>query len=84
MTRTRGVWRARLGSNQQPLPSEGSTLSIELRTRSVGFYQRTSRRPGVQGRRTGRGPYNSAVCAGVREPHFGPVADTPYSALRIP
>ena len=24
-------WRARLGSNQQPLPSEGSTLSIELR-----------------------------------------------------
>ena len=25
------VWRARLGSNQQPLPSEGSTLSIELR-----------------------------------------------------
>ena len=28
-------WRARLGSNQQPLPSEGSTLSIELRTRAV-------------------------------------------------
>jgi hypothetical protein len=26
-------WRARLGSNQQPLPSEGSTLSIELRAR---------------------------------------------------
>ena len=26
------VWCARLGSNQQPLPSEGSTLSIELRT----------------------------------------------------
>ena|GEM_PF-4188558 len=25
------IWRARLGSNQQPLPSEGSTLSIELR-----------------------------------------------------
>ena len=25
------TWRARLGSNQQPLPSEGSTLSIELR-----------------------------------------------------
>ncbi len=25
-------WCARLGSNQQPLPSEGSTLSIELRT----------------------------------------------------
>ena len=25
------LWRARLGSNQQPLPSEGSTLSIELR-----------------------------------------------------
>jgi hypothetical protein len=24
-------WCARLGSNQQPLPSEGSTLSIELR-----------------------------------------------------
>lgn len=30
-------WRARLGSNQQPLPSEGSTLSIELRERSHGF-----------------------------------------------
>jgi Phage integrase family len=26
-----GYWCARLGSNQQPLPSEGSTLSIELR-----------------------------------------------------
>src|SRR5580658_7603422 len=26
-------WCARLGSNQQPLPSEGSTLSIELRAR---------------------------------------------------
>jgi hypothetical protein len=25
-------WCVRLGSNQQPLPSEGSTLSIELRT----------------------------------------------------
>lgn len=25
------IWCARLGSNQQPLPSEGSTLSIELR-----------------------------------------------------
>jgi hypothetical protein len=25
------LWCARLGSNQQPLPSEGSTLSIELR-----------------------------------------------------
>ena len=24
-------WCIRLGSNQQPLPSEGSTLSIELR-----------------------------------------------------
>lgn len=29
----RKFWRARLGSNQQPLPSEGSTLSIELRAR---------------------------------------------------
>src|SRR5471030_2074430 len=28
-----GDWCARLGSNQQPLPSEGSTLSIELRAR---------------------------------------------------
>src|SRR5579864_8859592 len=28
-------WRARLGSNQQPLPSEGSTLSIELRAHSA-------------------------------------------------
>jgi hypothetical protein len=27
----RDRWCARLGSNQQPLPSEGSTLSIELR-----------------------------------------------------
>jgi hypothetical protein len=27
------TWCARLGSNQQPLPSEGSTLSIELRAR---------------------------------------------------
>lgn len=37
-----GKWRwcARLGSNQQPLPSEGSTLSIELRTRRLRFYQR--------------------------------------------
>ena len=23
-------WRARLGSNQQPLPSEGSTLNAEI------------------------------------------------------
>src|SRR3979490_2623258 len=29
-------WCARLGSNQQPLPSEGSTLSIELRARMSG------------------------------------------------
>ena len=29
----RESWCARLGSNQQPLPSEGSTLSIELRAR---------------------------------------------------
>ena len=28
-------WRARLGSNQQPLPSEGSTLSIELRAQHL-------------------------------------------------
>jgi hypothetical protein len=28
---TAEFWCARLGSNQQPLPSEGSTLSIELR-----------------------------------------------------
>ena len=28
-------WCARLGSNQQPLPSEGSTLSIELRAHRV-------------------------------------------------
>jgi site-specific DNA recombinase len=28
-------WCARLGSNQQPLPSEGSTLSIELRARNT-------------------------------------------------
>jgi hypothetical protein len=33
-------WCARLGSNQQPLPSEGSTLSIELRTQRREFYQR--------------------------------------------
>ena len=31
LRRKASVWRARLGSNQQPLPSEGSTLSIELR-----------------------------------------------------
>ena len=30
-------WCTRLGSNQQPLPSEGSTLSIELRMQLVGF-----------------------------------------------
>lgn len=38
-------WRARLGSNQQPLPSEGSTLSIELRTqqpRILAVLQRSS------------------------------------------
>lgn len=29
-----GHWRARRGSNPQPLPSEGSTLSIELRALS--------------------------------------------------
>ncbi len=33
-------WRARLGSNQQPLPSEGSTLSIELRAHRDGFLNR--------------------------------------------
>ena len=27
------MWRTRRGSNPQPLPSEGSTLSIELRVR---------------------------------------------------
>jgi hypothetical protein len=33
----RREWRARLGSNQQPLPSEGSTLSIELRAHLRGL-----------------------------------------------
>lgn len=51
-------WRARLGSNQQPLPSEGSTLSIELRAR-VGT-ERTER----------RAPQNS-VFAAVRPSHSG-------------
>ena len=31
------MWRARLGSNQQPLPSEGSTLSIELRALGANY-----------------------------------------------
>jgi cytochrome c5 len=37
------AWRARLGSNQQPLASEASTLSIELRAQGTRFYQRGSR-----------------------------------------
>lgn len=35
-----GDWRARLGSNQQPLPSEGSTLSIELRAHAAKIRQK--------------------------------------------
>jgi hypothetical protein len=39
------TWRARLGSNQQPLPSEGSTLSIELRAhRRKALPRRTHRK----------------------------------------
>ena len=34
------AWCARLGSNQQPLPSEGSTLSIELRTHRLRMIAR--------------------------------------------
>src|SRR3990167_8965280 len=37
-------WRARLGSNQQPLPSEGSTLSIELRAQRFCILAGRSRR----------------------------------------
>lgn len=82
-TMVRG-WRARLGSNQQPLPSEGSTLSIELRTRSVGFYQRTPCRLPAQGGVPGAGPIIPRFCAGVREPLVSGRALTAVSAPRTP
>ena len=39
-------WCARLGSNQQPLPSEGSTLSIELRTQRFSVAVHVARAVG--------------------------------------
>ena len=44
------LWRAWLGSNQQPLPSEGSTLSIELQARS-GNLNRSRPRSSPETRR---------------------------------
>ncbi len=61
--RSRLRWCARQVSNLQPLPSEGSTLSIELRAQRPQFYRGPSARPpSASGRARGR-PYNFGLGA---------------------
>ena len=64
-------WCARLGSNQQPLPSEGSTLSIELRAHMSEWHRVPYTKPWRQNR-----------CESETIPVFGPSVHRKDQAIR--
>jgi hypothetical protein len=76
------AWRARLGSNQQPLPSEGSTLSIELRAQRGGLSHRPCGAPARPGVTPGAGPIIRRFAPG-QPPHGGPHEVAPAPSPRI-